>query len=773
MSWLKNAPITGSYVKRKIISTQSKDFDALACYDSFKKHWQQIYDIIENNPGSPGGVKNDEMKSVIYNLDHMVTLLILEYQSSPSNTNCLNYIINEQILDRLYKWSLNTGRYSVALKAEQLRLHEKIMEEIGAARWLESGLNVTLCTLLTSCIDVCFSSEQEKFLMDLLSLLCVSFIDHDHLLNLFYDDIIPERPRFIIFSLLIPYVHREGTIGQKARESLLLCVELTKKHDNIANFIALHSNICPVIATGLSGLYSSLPRRLDVDAHDWHRLTPDDVSELPPLVAFMNSLDFCNAAVRNAHPLVVKTLLEFIYQGFLVPVMGPALIQSTVFELITATSYFDAFIRSLSEPGLLYCFVKFLLIEDYDGQSILDVLIDRIRCDSKLCLVTLALLETLVDLNCEDIMLELIFKYLISCNHVMASQRSKIILSDPFCKNAEILLLLAPNIQRCKKQADKIGSLYGDYYAYLTDAKRKISSCNEATANWIYKYDGENPPFSIGLNKSDGDRWQHQSIQSCDETSSGYESIAARIIDTDADRIEIDTESPRSLDYHLININAHSANTIGPFLQAIFDKLENMLSNHFFINLHLTGLISRLAVYSQPLLRSFLLDQNLVLQPSIRSLFQVLRTLKQTIENKLKTISSSQLMNLMNECENLLLERENKLVNVRKYALLNTVRLQNSTPEENITNGRHPERDFKMSALTNAFNSVFRRQNGNQTVSDHKLEELQSGYRYVANGDDMGNTIMCALLLTEWLKELAAICQEHSVSTDWSQAIPT
>lgn len=82
-----------------------------------------------------------------------------------------------------------------------------------------------------------------------------------------------------------------------------------------------------MLATELNGLYSNLPRRLDIDAVDWYRLTPDDVNELPPLAAFMNSLDFCNAVVRKAHPLVVRTLLEFIYKGFLVQVMGPALIQ--------------------------------------------------------------------------------------------------------------------------------------------------------------------------------------------------------------------------------------------------------------------------------------------------------------------------------------------------------------------------------------------------------------------------------------------------------------
>lgn len=62
---------------------------------------------------------------------------------------------------------------------------------------------------------------------------------------------------------------------------------------------------------------------------------------------------------------------------------------------------------------------------------------------------------------------------------------------------------------------------------------------------------------------------------------------------------------------------------VGIFLDVILRKLECMLSNNVYVNLHLTGLISRLTIYPQPLLQSFLLNHSLVFQPSIRSLFQV------------------------------------------------------------------------------------------------------------------------------------------------------
>lgn len=63
----------------------------------------------------------------------------------------------------------------------------------------------------------------------------------------------------------------------------------------------------------------------------------------------------------------------------------------------------------------------------------------------------------------------------------------------------------------------------------------------------------------------------------------------------------------------------------GPFVAALFAKLENMLQNSLYVNVLLTGLVSQLACYPQPLLRSFLLSTNMVFQPSVKSLIQVVQ----------------------------------------------------------------------------------------------------------------------------------------------------
>lgn len=299
----------------------------------------------------------------------------------------------------------------------------------------------------------------------------------------------------------------------QARDSLLLCMNLTKKNKNVAIYIAKQSNICILLATGLSGLYSILSHILtDISVPDWHRLTPDDVNDIKELSSFVTSLEFSNAVAQVAHPAVGKQLQEFLYQGFLIPVLGPALLQTTIGEQVAATAYLELILRTVTHPGLLYSIVKFLLKVEYDGQRLLHILMQRINSESQMSLVSLALFETLVDLNCEDVMLELVFQYLEPCLHLMLSQRRMLLPLDPHCQSFEIFLALAPScceVPLATLPAENRNvnwnhyggqqSLYGNYHAYLCDARNRIGTCQIACSRWTNSYTGIEVSNSVGM----------------------------------------------------------------------------------------------------------------------------------------------------------------------------------------------------------------------------------------------------------------------------------
>ena len=74
---------------------------------------------------------------------------------------------------------------------------------------------------------------------------------------------------------------------------------------------------------------------------------------------------------------------------------------------------------------------------------------------------------------------------------------------------------------------------------------------------------------------------------------------------------------------NLFGLSVQGYDVLGLFLETLLHKLSGLLNNSIEVNLMLTSVITRLALYSHPLISSLLLNNSLLLQPSIPSLVQV------------------------------------------------------------------------------------------------------------------------------------------------------
>lgn len=284
----------------------------------------------------------------------------------------LDYLLVESILDKLLTWSSNVGEFTNTMKLKQLELYTLLVDQLCHRTALFTRPLVRpMFQLLATCSD-CAPVDVEKRFVILLNSLSGCLSQNVDLLDLFFvservreisnsdprikssdgkeltylsPSINPtnessprlrakiaaiDKPeaRFLIFSLLIPFVHREGDIGREARDALLKIMRLSKLYDTIGNYVAHESNFCPVVATGLSGLYSSLPRKIRHEVtDDWHQISDHQIQEIPELAQFLTSLQFCDTVVREAHPVISGQLIELVHQGFLSSVIGPALHQ--------------------------------------------------------------------------------------------------------------------------------------------------------------------------------------------------------------------------------------------------------------------------------------------------------------------------------------------------------------------------------------------------------------------------------------------------------------
>ncbi|KAH8378108.1 hypothetical protein KR093_009360, partial [Drosophila rubida] len=798
---------SGNSVQRPIDA--ATDCDPRACYDSFCKHWQQAHEIIQHSGGPP---THDDVLGVVSHLDYMVTLLLVELHhcnkvslpttdAAPPAAPCLEYLLSENLLDKLYEWASTTGRYANAVRLEQLKLYELLVSHSRHQLLCHEPFLRPLLKILASSQGEIFPPDLEKRLVILLNQLCVVLMQNVHLLDLFFfsaqtqvqeqiqNGSLPQpksgtTTNFIIFSLLIPYVHREGSLGHQARDALLLCMALSQKNSNIGHYIAQYSSICPLLVTGLGGLYSRLPNSIEISSIDWHRITPDDVTEIPELTLFMNALEFCNAVVQVAHEMIKQQLLDFMYQGFIVPVLGPAILQTlkgkhfqtNIDSQISAMSYLDLILRSITEPGLMRAFVKFLLdTEKFDGERILDALVERLHSpDANLCMVTMALFDTLLGLHCEDLMLELLLKYMLPGKHVPISHRHKINKIDPYLNTTEFFLELTPDVMKRARDLARpksvelvepllgtatavlpslpspvmsktIGanwnyyghyagdSLYANIQAYLFEAHARIAQCQRDCVKWAnnYRYQkwprqGQQratahalelakqffnefgstaAPLAVPAVSELGEK-QLDSLQSIGE-SSGYESFKWRPADDADDGNDVANNTTATSDTDLEHSSSSSNNhnnsslsngrrdswrvshstrnellltdldfsedlfaqgtvSLGPFLNAIWGKLQTFTSNSLYVNLHLTGLITRLAWYPLPLVHSLLLRSDIAVTSDTPSFHQVLRMLKQQIDAELPVAENS--LEIIDVARSYLIDREFRLVNARKVS---------------------------------------------------------------------------------------------------------
>ncbi|XP_007433477.1 protein FAM160A1 [Python bivittatus] len=992
---------TGTSGKKSYQAVSLEGVDPETCMIVFKTHWAQVVKILEkhdplkNIQAKYGTISPDEASTVQNYVEHMLFLLIEEQAKDAAMGPILEFVVTENIMEKLFLWSLRR-EFTDEMKIEQLKMYEMLVIQSHQQLLHHKPILKPLMMLLSSCSGTTTPAVEVELVV-LLNQLCSILAKDPSILELFFHTSEDQgAANFLIFSLLIPFIHREGTVGQQARDALLFIMSLSSESCVVAQHIVENTYFCPVLATGLSGLYSSLPTKLEDKGEEWHCLLKDDCFLSPALVQFMNSFEFCNAVIQVAHSLIRNQLVNYIYNGFLVPVMAPALHKVTVEEVMATTAYLDLFLRSVSEPALLKIFLRFILLHCHENVHILDTLASRINTPFQLCVVSLALFKTLISLHCEDVMLQLVLRYLIPCNHIMFSQRWAVRERDWYSVSAAKLLALTPvccssgiTLTFEKQQKDYIlwkkknlesdstkepsrKSIadstcivkYGEtvdisYLQYLWDAQTLILHCMKDCEVWSAPYDGENPspytfiqtpaeedgknldqpifqlqcrtpsnhvssqvtplrektqlelewddsydtgispgsdtgspqhdvdfntqppakppkhiqemkknaimlvkgsyieesdfqddvmvyrlcaekdaqeadslkgkplipeakdvdnPDAISTNgplksplpdlnleehnmknlnliqqakdetqgsidettlqpnleqtlsSSEGDHNTNMKLLSpdsedfiseCDNIIKELDSNPTGLIELkllipdsispveeeeDFENFSADTPSAESMPSPFGSKDAWPSNPArfqsipftGPFISVVLSKLENMLENSLHVNLLLIGIITHLASYPQPLLRSFLLNTNMVFQPSVRSLYQVLASIKNKIE---------QFASIEKDFPALLIQAQ-------KYLLLRVDALDIPLESLNKDNGQQKSITGKVKNLSEASQALLQTYLGNKAKKSTVLPKVPL---------HISNAILAAALFPEFLKELAALAQEHSI----------
>ena len=225
--------------------------DPETCLEVFKSHWAQMMAVMNglNNNVSAGGVTRSPQESVntvVRYLDQMVLLLVEEEGDNGAQGPILQFMLEEDILNKLIKWSAKQVQHGDRLKLHHLKMFDMIIAQSRQQICVHKPMIRPMLQLLASCEEHP-DKNIEQHLILVLHQLCVALSQNTSLLEVLFSASSDQGPtKFLIFSLLIPYIHREGAIGQQARDAFLLIMALSARHDHIGQYIAQNSDFCPV-----------------------------------------------------------------------------------------------------------------------------------------------------------------------------------------------------------------------------------------------------------------------------------------------------------------------------------------------------------------------------------------------------------------------------------------------------------------------------------------------------------------------------------------------
>lgn len=197
-----------------------------------------------------GPIPGDEASAVQNYVEHMLFLLMEEECGENGAMGpILEFVVMENVLERLFIWSLRR-EFTDDMKIEQLKMYEMLIGQARQPLLHHKPVLKPLMMLLSSCSGSpsgLSSSTVETELVLLLNQLCCVLAKDPSVLELFFHTSEDQgAANFLIFSLLIPFIHREGSVGQQARDALLLIMALSAENHVVAKHIAENTYFCPV-----------------------------------------------------------------------------------------------------------------------------------------------------------------------------------------------------------------------------------------------------------------------------------------------------------------------------------------------------------------------------------------------------------------------------------------------------------------------------------------------------------------------------------------------
>ncbi|XP_029459699.1 protein FAM160B2 isoform X2 [Rhinatrema bivittatum] len=431
----------------------------------------------------------------------------------------------------------------------------------------------------------------------------------------------PKPENNLISSLLRLCCSEKSRIALRARENLLLLVSVAQDAES-SHLIESNAFSC-LLTSRLCELYRAIPLSLPpseislLQPVSWRSPSDPVDSSRPALEEFLLWVDYCGDLVREAHTVVSKAVAKAIADGFFRGILQVQLLQMSEFDILSSTAVLSVLVRQISAPALLEQLVFFILGTERQPEAATDLhhrhpLRDHLieHCNhlsDEISIATLRLFEELLRKPHEHIIYNLVLRNLEDRGYVahpsLGQEESSELEHYQDTEELEEDPYFTDGFPDTSFQACSNMPRYPGPAPMKTDRKAEM---NQIVNSFLCLVPDEaKTPQS--LEDAGYDTYVHDALGLFHECCANVSSW----------------NWPRTLQpLEAGNMEANFYE--GHFLKVLFDRIMGILDQPYELNLQLTCVLSRLALFPHPHIHEYLLDPYVSLASSCRSLFSVL-----------------------------------------------------------------------------------------------------------------------------------------------------
>ncbi|XP_026540574.1 protein FAM160B2 [Notechis scutatus] len=630
---------------------------------AFTEHWKGVtqYYLEASDERKPA-----KQTDIPWRLKQMLDILVYEekQQLEGETGPCLEYLLQHKILETLS--TLGKAEYPPGMRSQVLLFFSRLLGQMQSPLMHYFNVYRPVQKLIQLQGDA-LGPEPEKEMLQFIAVLCTKVSQEPALLPYVLEGrdvgslglaakpstssgqslpssgdqgrgLSPEKPLGrdsaasvlnLVTSLIGLCQSKNQKVGLKARENLLLLTSVD--HPTAAQALAQDSLLCLLLSDHLCSLYDAIPGTInpaDIATFppvQW-RLQSDTSAEessfpgKPSLEAFFGWLDFCDCLLKQAHPVIRDALSTTLGRRLFLETLRPQLLQASDSGILFSVAILTGLVRGIRAPALLQQLVGFLLGAGMDPggpsasagrqQSLCSQLIENCsHLSDEVSVATLRLFEALVWLPDQRILQSLVLRHLEERSYALRSpQEDPAVPEQEFCEEGLELEedpyfadgLAEAVLQRPSRAAPPLAPEEGPGRPEgPVDVKEAVSSFLCLVPSEV-----KTSPY---LEEAGYDTYVH-------DAEVLFQECCAKVAHWTWPQVQPPQKtSPTGPQFYE-----------GRFLQVLLDRLAQILHQPYAVNLQVTSMLSRLALFPHPHLHEYLLDPYLPLAPGCRTLFSVL-----------------------------------------------------------------------------------------------------------------------------------------------------